>query len=96
MYKHPKINQDNITPREALDILIEGNQRFIDNVKRQHDMLNIRDEIYPGRNSILYNRDHLLFLLFHRRPNRLHLNKGHKVSRFFRQDACLLESTVCE
>ena len=45
MYKHPKINRDNITPREALDILIEGNQRFIDNVKRQHDMLNIRDEI---------------------------------------------------
>jgi carbonic anhydrase len=45
MYKHPKINRDNITPREAIDILIEGNQRFIDNVKRQHDMLNIRDEI---------------------------------------------------
>ena len=45
MYKHPKINRDNVTPREALDILIEGNQRFIDNVKRQHDMLNIRDEI---------------------------------------------------
>ncbi len=28
MYKHPKINRDKITSKEALDILIEGNQRF--------------------------------------------------------------------
>ena len=45
MYKHPKIDRDKITPSEALDLLIEGNQRFIHNVKRQHDMLSVRDEI---------------------------------------------------
>ena len=45
MHKHPKITQDKITPKEALDLLIEGNRRFIDNVKRQHDMLSVRDEI---------------------------------------------------
>ena len=45
MYEHPKIDRDKITPSEALDLLIEGNQRFINNVKRQHDMLSVRDEI---------------------------------------------------
>jgi len=45
MYKHPKIDRDKITPSEAFDLLIEGNQRFINNVKRQHDMLSVRDEI---------------------------------------------------
>ncbi len=45
MYKHPKIDRDKITPSEALDLLTEGNQRFIHNVKRQHDMLSVRDEI---------------------------------------------------
>jgi carbonic anhydrase len=45
MYKHPKIDRDKITPSEALNLLIEGNQRFINNVKRQHDMLSVRDEI---------------------------------------------------
>lgn len=28
MYKHPLIDRDKMTPREALDILIEGNHRF--------------------------------------------------------------------
>jgi len=45
MYKHPKIDRDEITPGAALDLLVEGNQRFINNVKRQHDMLSVRDEI---------------------------------------------------
>ena len=45
MHKHPDINSDSITPKDALQILVEGNKRFINNVKRQHDMLNIRDEI---------------------------------------------------
>jgi len=45
MHKHPDINRDSITPKKALQILVEGNERFINNVKRQHDMLNIRDEI---------------------------------------------------
>jgi carbonic anhydrase len=31
MYKHPLLDRDKMTPQEALDILIEGNQRFINN-----------------------------------------------------------------
>ena len=45
MYKHPNLDRDLITPKQALDILIEGNERFINNVRLQHDKLNVRDEI---------------------------------------------------
>ena len=45
MYRHPLIDRDNLTPRQALDILIEGNQRFKNNVQREHDMLSVRDVI---------------------------------------------------
>ena len=45
MYKHPELDRENITPKQALDILIEGNERFINNVKRQHDMLSVRYEL---------------------------------------------------
>ena len=44
MYPHPDIDRDKLTPRQALDILIEGNQRFKNNVLREHDMLRVRDE----------------------------------------------------
>jgi carbonic anhydrase len=44
MYRHPDIDRDQLTPRQALDILIEGNQRFKNNVLREHDMLRVRDE----------------------------------------------------
>jgi carbonic anhydrase len=44
MYRHPEIDRDHLTPRQALDILIEGNQRFKNNVLREHDMLRVRDE----------------------------------------------------
>ena len=44
MYRHPDIDRDKLIPREALDILIEGNQRFKNNVLREHDMLRVRDE----------------------------------------------------
>jgi carbonic anhydrase len=44
MYRHPDIDRDKLTPRQALDILIEGNQRFKNNVLREHDMLRVRDE----------------------------------------------------
>jgi len=50
MYKHPKVNRDKITSKEVLDILIEGNQRFINDLKIQHDVLNIRDEIKDKQN----------------------------------------------
>ena len=45
MYRHPDIDRDQLTPRQALDILIEGNQRFKNNVLRERDMLRVRDEI---------------------------------------------------
>ena len=45
MYKHPDLDRDSMTPKEALKVLLEGNERFVNNVKRQHDMLNVRDEI---------------------------------------------------
>ena len=45
MYRHPDIDRDKLTPRQALDILIEGNQRFKNNVLRERDMLRVRDEI---------------------------------------------------
>ena len=45
MYRHPLEDRDNLIPRQALDILIEGNQRFKNNVQREHDMLSVRDVI---------------------------------------------------
>jgi carbonic anhydrase len=44
MYRHPEIDREHLTPRQALDILIEGNQRFKNNVLRERDMLRVRDE----------------------------------------------------
>lgn len=38
MYKHPLINRDKMTPQEALDILIEGNNRFMNNYVANKDM----------------------------------------------------------
>ena len=43
MYRHPEIDRDKLSPQQALDILIEGNQRFKNNVLREHDMLRVRD-----------------------------------------------------
>ena len=45
MYRHPLEDRENLTPRQALDILIEGNERFKNNVRRKHDMLSVRDVI---------------------------------------------------
>lgn len=41
MYKHPLLNRDKMTPQEALDILIEGNHRFTNNLTVSKDMLNL-------------------------------------------------------
>lgn len=38
MYKHPLLNRDKMTPQEALDILIEGNNRFMNNYIADKDM----------------------------------------------------------
>lgn len=38
MYKHPLLDRDNMTPQEALDVLIDGNHRFANNLTAHKDM----------------------------------------------------------
>jgi carbonic anhydrase len=51
MYKHPFLDRDKITPAEALDLLIEGNQRFTSNISINKDLLQVanitRDQQHP-------------------------------------------------
>lgn len=51
MYKHPLIDRDKMTPTEALDILIEGNHRFINNYSVEKDFQSLlritRDKQHP-------------------------------------------------
>lgn len=51
MYKHPLIDRDKMTPREALDILIEGNQRFLNNYQSDKDFQSLvqitKDKQHP-------------------------------------------------
>lgn len=37
MYKHPLLDRDKMSPKEALDILIEGNQRFFHDQEEDKD-----------------------------------------------------------
>jgi carbonic anhydrase len=41
MYKHPLFNRENMSPQEALDILIEGNHRFTNNLSVSKDLLQL-------------------------------------------------------
>lgn len=41
MYKHPLLDRDKMTPREALDILIDGNHRFANNLTANKDLHNL-------------------------------------------------------
>ena len=41
MYQHPLINRDKMTPQEAMDILIEGNHRFTNNLSADKNMLGL-------------------------------------------------------
>jgi len=51
MYKHPLLDRDKMTPREALDVLIEGNHRFVNNLIVNKDMQSlvqiIKDKQHP-------------------------------------------------
>ena len=38
MYMHPEIDRDQMSPQQAIEILQQGNERFVNNVKRQHDI----------------------------------------------------------
>jgi carbonic anhydrase len=51
MYKHPLLDRDKMSPQEALDILIEGNQRFINNQTSKKDFQSLieitKDKQHP-------------------------------------------------
>lgn len=51
MYKHPLLDRDKMTPREAIDILIEGNQRFVNNETSHKDFQSLieitKDKQHP-------------------------------------------------
>lgn len=51
MYKHPFADRDKMSPKEALDILIEGNQRFTNNLSANKDLLHVanltKDKQHP-------------------------------------------------
>lgn len=51
MYKHPQMDRDQITPREALDILVEGNHRFMHDLEDNKDFKSLiqitKDKHHP-------------------------------------------------
>lgn len=51
MYKHPLLDRDKMRPKEALQVLIEGNSRFTRNLSLQRDLLSIvnitKDKQHP-------------------------------------------------
>jgi carbonic anhydrase len=53
MYKHPLLDRDKMTPQEALDILIEGNQRFINNETSPKDFQSLIEITKNKQHSFL-------------------------------------------
>jgi carbonic anhydrase len=51
MYKHPLLDRDKMSPQEALDILIEGNHRFVNNLSSNKDLQSLvnitKDKQHP-------------------------------------------------
>ena len=51
MYTHPLLNRDKMSAREALDILIEGNHRFVNNYQSDKDFQSlvkiVKDKQHP-------------------------------------------------
>ncbi|MDX1914318.1 MAG: carbonic anhydrase [Methylophilus sp.] len=51
MYKHPLLDRDQISPQQALEILIEGNQRFVNNQTSKKDFQSLieitKDKQHP-------------------------------------------------
>ena len=45
MQANHKLDRDTMLPQQALDLLIEGNERFINNIKTEHDMISVREEL---------------------------------------------------
>lgn len=49
MRKHSKEFLENLTPRKAYEILVEGNKRFINNLHRDHDHLELINQTREGQ-----------------------------------------------
>lgn len=49
MKAHSKETQDKLTPRMALEILLEGNERFVKNLKKQRDLLDQVNDTREGQ-----------------------------------------------
>jgi carbonic anhydrase len=51
MHTHTKIFRESVTPTQAIELLKEGNQRFLNNIKRHRDNLQLvnetKDEQHP-------------------------------------------------
>lgn len=51
MYKHPLLDREKMTPREALDILVEGNKRFMNDREEDKDFKSLiqitKDKQHP-------------------------------------------------
>jgi len=51
LYKHPLLDRDKITPKEALEVLVEGNERFTKSLSLHRDLLSIvnitKDKQHP-------------------------------------------------
>ncbi len=56
MRAHTKETQANLTPRMALEILREGNDRFVKNLKAQRDLLAQANDTRDGQWSHSKNR----------------------------------------
>jgi carbonic anhydrase len=49
MRKHTKESLDQLTPKQAYQILVEGNQRFVSNLNKDHDHLETVNETRDGQ-----------------------------------------------
>lgn len=49
MRKHSKEYLENLTPAKCLEILVEGNQRFVNSLNRDHDHLEMINETREGQ-----------------------------------------------
>tara|TARA_B100000795_G_scaffold71711_1_gene50483 strand:- start:482 stop:1126 length:645 start_codon:yes stop_codon:yes gene_type:complete len=52
MYTHKNIDRQNLSPKQALDILIDGNKRFIGNAQQNYDLSTVRAMIKEKQNPI--------------------------------------------
>jgi len=49
MRKHSKEFLENLTPQQGYELLVEGNERFINNLKRDHDHLELINQTRDGQ-----------------------------------------------